>query len=225
MPEPKEFPKIAIDGPAGAGKSTVTREVSRRLELKHLDTGAMYRAITLKLINENIDLNDLDLIEKTLNRTKITFNEKQRVFLDGMDITDNIRGAEVNRLVSPVSAISLVRRRLVEMQKAVARESQGIVMEGRDIASRVMPDADFKFYLDASIEERARRRRKEQLEKGIAMTEAEVIAEIKNRDMIDSGRKDSPLTMVADAIVIDTTDMSLEAVVEEIVSIVKSKVS
>ncbi len=225
MPEPKEFPKIAIDGPAGAGKSTVTREVSRRLELKHLDTGAMYRAITLKLINENIDLNDLDLIEKTLNRTEITFNEKQRVFLDGMDITDNIRGAEVNRLVSPVSAISLVRRRLVEMQKAVARESQGIVMEGRDIASRVMPDADFKFYLDASIEERARRRRKEQLEKGIAMTEAEVIAEIKNRDMIDSGRKDSPLTMVADAIVIDTTDMSLEAVVEEIVSIVKSKVS
>jgi len=225
MPEKQGYPKVAIDGPAGAGKSTVTREVSRRLELKYLDTGAMYRAITLKLISEGIDLNDLDSIEQVLDRTEIKLSDKQEVFLDGKDVTSAIRGADVNRLVSPVSAISLVRRRLVDMQRAIAAESNGIVMEGRDIASRVMPDADFKFYLDASIEERAQRRRKEQLDKGIDMTEDEVIEEIKNRDIIDSGREDSPLTRVDDAIVIDTTDMAFEAVVNKVVDIVKSKVS
>ncbi len=225
MPEKQGYPKVAIDGPAGAGKSTVTREVSRRLELKYLDTGAMYRAITLKLISEGIDLKDLDSIEQVLDRTEIKLSDKQEVFLDGKDVTSAIRGADVNRLVSPVSAISLVRRRLVDMQRAIAAESNGIVMEGRDIASRVMPDADFKFYLDASIEERAQRRRKEQLDKGIDMTEDEVIEEIKNRDIIDSGREDSPLTRVDDAIVIDTTDMAFEAVVNKVVDIVKSKVS
>jgi len=225
MPKEKKYAKIAIDGPAGAGKSTVTREVSRRLELKYLDTGAMYRAITLKLIEKGIDLNDLARVKEVLDKTEIKLNDRQEVFLDGKDVTGAIREAEVNRLVSPVSAISLVRRRLVDMQKAIASESNGIVMEGRDIASRVMPDADFKFYLDASIEERARRRRIEQLGKGNDMTEDEVIAEIKNRDIIDSGREDSPLTRVDDAIVIDTTDMAFEAVVDKLVNIVKSKVS
>jgi len=225
MPKTLGYPKIAIDGPAGAGKSTVTREVSRRLGLKYLDTGAMYRAITLKLIEEGIDLNDLAGVEKTLNKTEIKLTDRQEVFLDGKDVTSAIRGTDVNRLVSPVSAISPVRRRLVDMQRAIATESRGIVMEGRDIASRVMPDADFKFYLDASIEERARRRRKEQLDKGIDISEDEVIEEIKNRDIIDSGREDSPLTRVADAIIIDTTDMEFEEVVDELVDIVKSKVS
>ncbi len=225
MPEKQGYPKIAIDGPAGAGKSTVTREVSRRLALKYLDTGAMYRAITLKFIYENTGLSDLKRIAEILNRTEVRLSDRQEVFLDGTNVTGDIRSADVNRLVSPVSAISLVRRRLVEMQRAIAEESNGIVMEGRDIASRVMPDADFKFYLDASIQERARRRRKEQLGKGIKMTEDEVIEEIKNRDFIDSGREDSPLTRVSDAIVIDTTDMAFEEVVDKILSIVKSKVS
>lgn len=225
MPEKQGYPKIAIDGPAGAGKSTVTREVSRRLQLRHLDTGAMYRAVTLKFINENVDLNDLETIEKILAKTEITLSEKQGVFLDGIDVTGDIRGTDVNRLVSPVSAISMVRRRLVEMQRAIAAESNGIVMEGRDIASRVIPDADFKFYLDASIEERARRRREEQLAKGLDLDLEEVIEEIKNRDVIDSGREDSPLTRVSDAIVIDTTDLAFEAVVDKIVNLVKSKVS
>jgi len=225
MPEKQGYPKIAIDGPAGAGKSTVTREVSRRLALKYLDTGAMYRAITLKFIYENTELSDLKSIEEILNRTEVRLSDRQEVFLDGTNVTGDIRSADVNRLVSPVSAISPVRLRLVEMQRTIAKESNGIVMEGRDIASRVIPDADFKFYLDASIQERARRRRKEQLEKGIEMTEDEVIEEIKNRDFIDSGREDSPLTRVSDAIVIDTTDMAFEAVVDKIISIVKSKVS
>lgn len=218
-----KYPKVAIDGPAGAGKSTVTREVSRRLNLKYLDTGAMYRAVTLKFIHEDIDLSDLRSIEEILSRTVIKLNDTQGVFLDGKEVTDDIRIAEVNRLVSPVSAISKVRRWLVNMQREIAQESKGIVMEGRDIASRVMPDADFKFYLDASITERARRRRKEQLEKGLILTEDEVMAEIKNRDLIDSGRADSPLTRVPDAIVIDTTDLTFDEVVDKIVNIVQSQ--
>jgi len=219
------YPKVAIDGPAGAGKSTVTREVSRRLDLKYLDTGAMYRAITLKFIYEDIDISDLKSIEAVLNRTVIKLSDKQGVFLDGKEVTNDIRIAEVNKLVSPVSAISIVRRWLVDMQREIAEESRGIVMEGRDIASRVMPDADFKFYLDASLAERARRRRQEQLEKGNVLAEDEVMAEIKNRDVIDSGRADSPLIRVPDAIVIDTTDMSFDEVVDKIVNIVQSKAS
>ncbi len=221
MPDKDYYPNIAIDGPAGAGKSSVTREVSRRLKLRYLDTGAMYRAITLKLLQESVDITDLDLIAKTLENTDIKLNDQEEVFLDGKPVTAEIRSSEVNRLVSPVSAIPIVRRRLVEMQQAIAKESEGIVMEGRDIASKVMPDADFKFFLDASIEERARRRRKEQLDKGIEMTEQEVIAEIKNRDIIDSGREDSPLTRVWDAVVIDTTDMAFDAVVDKIVGLVR----
>ncbi len=223
MPETREYPKIAIDGPAGAGKSTVTREVSRRLKLKHLDTGAMYRAATLKFIRENADLSDLKNLEDILHRTEIKFDEKQNIFLDGENVTEEIRTAKVNERVSPVSSISLVRRRLVEMQKDIAGKSQGIVMEGRDIASRVMPDAEFKFYLDASLKERARRRMKEQLLKGIDLSEEEVIAEIKNRDQIDSKREDSPLTKVSDAIVIDTTNMDFERVVDKIVSMVTER--
>jgi len=223
MPETREYPKIAIDGPAGAGKSTVTREVSRRLKLKHLDTGAMYRAATLKFIRENADLSDLKNLEDILHRTEIKFDEKQNIFLDGENVTEEIRTAKVNERVSPVSSISLVRRRLVEMQKDIAGKSQGIVMEGRDIASRVMPDAEFKFYLDASLKERARRRMKEQLPKGIDLSEEEVIAEIKNRDQIDSKREDSPLTKVSDAIVIDTTNMDFERVVDKIVSMVTER--
>jgi len=219
------YPKVAIDGPAGAGKSTVTREVSRRLDLKYLDTGAMYRAITLKFIYEDIDISDLKSIEEVLNRTVIKLSDKQGVFLDGKEVTNDIRIAEVNKLVSPVSAISKVRRWLVDMQREIAEESRGIVMEGRDIASKVMPDADFKFYLDASLAERTRRRRQEQLEKGIVLAEDEVIAEIKNRDVIDSGRADSPLIRVPDAIVIDTTDMSFDEVVDKIVNIVQRKAS
>ncbi len=222
MPGKSRNSKIAIDGPAGAGKSSVTKEVARRLNLRYLDTGAMYRAITLKLIQENVDITDQKLIAEILKNTNIKFNEQEEIFLDGKPVAAEIRSSAVNQLVSPVSAIPMVRRRLVEMQQAIAKESKGIVMEGRDIASIVMPDADYKIYLDASIEERARRRRKEQLEKGIEMTELEVIAEIKNRDLIDSGREDSPLTRVQDAVVIDTTDLAFDEVVDKITGLVNN---
>jgi CMP/dCMP kinase len=216
----KKYPNIAIDGPAGAGKSTVAKEVSRRLGITYLDTGAMYRAVTLKVIRENVDLDDPAALEALLDHTAIRFDHEKKVYLDGEDVTEEIRLADVNELVSPVSCISLVRRRLVAMQQEIAREAGGIIMEGRDIGSRVMPDAEFKFYLDASLEERARRRSREQMDKGISHSEDQVASEIKNRDQIDSGREDSPLTIVPDAIVIDTTDMSFDQVVEKIVNTV-----
>ena len=220
MPLKNKTLKIAVDGPTGAGKSTVARAVSGRLGLTYLDTGAMYRAITLKIAREKIDLTDQEAISSLLDRTTIDLDHENRVFLDGEDITDEIRLAQVNDLVSPVSCISLVRRRLVAIQQAIASESRGIIMEGRDIASRVMPDADYKFYLDASVQERARRRTREQLAKGINLSEDEVAAEIRKRDEIDSQREDSPLTIVADALVIDTTGMAFEAVVDSIVNTV-----
>lgn len=216
-PKKKKTLKIAIDGPAGAGKSTVAREVSNRLHLKYLDTGAMYRAITLKFIREKVDLSDIKTVEEVLERTSIQLGDNQEVFLDNEEVTFEIRLPHVNENVSPVSCLTSVRSRLVQLQQVIARESDGIIMEGRDIASRVMPDADFKFYLDASIEERAKRRSKEQLEKGIILNEEAVAAEINNRDSIDSKRDDSPLTIVEDAILIDTTEMTFEEVVNKIV--------
>lgn len=216
--------RIAIDGPAGAGKSTVAREVSKRLKLKYLDTGAMYRAITLKVHRENIDLSDLETLREMLDSTSVQIGKDKKVFLDGEDVTEEIRMSHVNDLVSPVSCISLVRKRLVAMQQTIANESERIIMEGRDIGSRVMPDADFKFYLDASLEERARRRNREQLEKEINLSLDQVAAEIKRRDEIDSGRADSPLTRVEDAVLVDTTGMSFEEVVDRIIRTITEQV-
>lgn len=223
MSKNKIYPKIAIDGPAGAGKSTVAREVSTRLNIKYLDTGAMYRAITLKVVRNNIDLDNLELLAEVLEQTSIEIGEDKKVFLDGEDVTEEIRQPHVNDMVSPVSCISIVRRLLVAMQQAVAAQSNGIIMEGRDIASRVMPDADYKIYLDAALQERTRRRSKEQLEKGIELSEKEVASEILNRDNIDSQRDDSPLTIVNDAIIIDTTGMTFEMVVDKIIEIVNEE--
>lgn len=221
----KKSLKIAIDGPAGAGKSTVAREVAKRLKIKYLDTGAMYRAVTLKLIRENVDLDNLQAVNDILEEIIIGISDEQGIFLNGEDVTAEIRFPAVNKKVSPVSAISAVRRKLVEMQQAIAAESEGIIMDGRDIALKVMPDADFKFYLDASLAERARRRSKEQLEKGIAFDEGTIINEILARDKIDSGREDSPLTIVSDAIVIDTTHLSFSEVVEMVLETVKKRIN
>ncbi len=220
MTKKNSYVKIAIDGPAGSGKSTVSREISRRLEVPYLDTGAMYRAITLKVINEKVDLNDLEALDKVLEETDIRLGKDKKVYLDGVDVTEEIRRPHVNELVSPVSCISAVRRNLVALQQSIAIESDGIIMEGRDIASRVMPGADYKFYLDASIEERAKRRCKEQLEKGIELSLQEVSAEINKRDNIDSQREDSPLAVVEDAVIIDTTGMTFGEVVDKIIAVI-----
>ncbi len=213
--------RIAIDGPAGAGKSTVAREVARRLGITYLDTGAMYRAVTLKLIRNKTSLEDLEALEKVLDQTTIELTEENCVILDDEDVSSLIRQPPVNSYVSPVSAVPLIRRRLVGMQRVIADNTDGIIMEGRDIASIVMPDAEYKFYLDASLEERAGRRRKEQLEKGLSLEKDEVAAEIEKRDQIDSSRKDSPLSITPDAVVIDTTKLSFEQVVETILKVIK----
>ncbi|MEW5784864.1 MAG: (d)CMP kinase [Bacillota bacterium] len=213
--------KIAIDGPAGAGKSTVAREIARRLNLKYLDTGAMYRAITLKLLRRNISLEDRPAVEAILEQTAIDFTEKQGVLLDGEDVTAEIRKPYINQAVSPVSCLPEVRRRLVGMQQAIAARSPGIVMDGRDIGTRVIPDADYKFYLDAALSERARRRLQEQRERGVTLSQNAVETEIGERDRIDSQRADSPLTIAADAAVIDTTALSFEEVVARILTAVR----
>ena len=213
-------PKVAIDGPAGAGKSTVAREIAERLDLKYLDTGAMYRAITLKIIREKVDLNNIEALKSTLGSTSIRLGDHKKVYLDGEDVTEEIRKPYVNEMVSPVSALSAVRRHLVALQQQIASETDGIIMEGRDTTSVVLPDADYKFYLDASLEERARRRNREELEKGIALSSEEVSEQIARRDSIDSQREDSPLTIVPDAIVIDTTKIDFEGVVSEIIRII-----
>jgi CMP/dCMP kinase len=213
-------PQIAIDGPAGAGKSTVARELARRLDLKYLDTGAMYRAVTLKVLREGTDLNDHKALAEMLLKTEIRLGSGKEVYLDDEDVTEAIRSPEVNDLVSPVAAISIVRQRLVLLQQQIAAETEGIIMEGRDIASKVLPDADFKFYIDASLEERSKRRGKEQKEKGINLTLQEVSTEITKRDIIDSQREDSPLMVAPDAVVIDTTEMDIEEVVKEIIRII-----
>lgn len=208
---------MAIDGPAGAGKSTVAREIAKRLNLKYLDTGAMYRAVTLKAYREKTNLADSEAVHDLLERTSIDIGNQNEVFLDRENVSEEIRMSHVNELVSPVSAIPAVRRHLVALQQKVADQSKQIIMEGRDIGSRVMPEAEVKIFLDASVEERARRRNLEQQEKGYKLPLEKVIAEITNRDRIDSSRADSPLTRVPDAVVVDTTGMSFEEVVDSII--------
>lgn len=208
--------KIAIDGPAGSGKSTVAREIARRLNIVYLDTGAMYRAITLKLLREECDLADPARVESLLERTVLQVLPDQQIILDGENVTGEIRTPVVNAAVSRVAELSAVRRVLVRQQREIAAASGSIVMEGRDIASRVMPDAPFKFYLDASLPVRARRRLKEQHEKGLPLSYENVFHEIEERDRIDSGRADSPLTITTDTGIIDTTTLSITEVVERI---------
>lgn len=212
--------KIAIDGPAGSGKSTVAREVARSLKVTYLDTGAMYRAITLKLIRANADLSDSGQVEMMLEQTVIILGPDERVFLDGEDVTSEIRKPPVNAAVSRVAELPAIRRKLVQQQKKIAAAAAGIVMEGRDIASRVLPDAAFKFYLDAALPERARRRMQEQHDKGLALSFESVLNEIKERDRIDSERADSPLTVAPGVQVIDTTDLTVAEVVERILHVV-----
>lgn len=220
LPQCQRNVRIAIDGPAGAGKSTVARELAARLGIKYLDTGAMYRAVTLKLIREQIPPGDLEQVKSLLERTTLDVENGRKIILDGEDVTAEIRKPYVNNLVSPVSAIPAVRRRMVEMQRQIASRAGGIIMEGRDIASCVMPDADFCFYLDASTQERARRRLNEQQDRGLDLTLENVAAEITERDRIDSNRDDSPLMVTPGAVVIDTTTMTFEQVVETLLGVV-----
>jgi cytidylate kinase len=220
-------PIVAIDGPAGAGKSTVARLVAERLGYLYIDTGAMYRAVAWKVLEEGMSVSDHRAITALANRLNIRFErstEGQRIYADGEDLTEKIRTQEATRLSSPVSAVRGVRKRLVELQRKMG-EQGGIVMEGRDIGTVVFPNAEVKVYLTASAEERARRRTEELMSKGIQADAAQIAADIAERDLRDSSRTHAPLRQAPDAVLIETDGMSAEQVADAIVALHNEKVA
>ena len=213
---------ITIDGPSGAGKSTVAKLIADKLGFKYLDTGAMYRAVTLYMIENQVDIKNEEEVINALNKLNIGFDSNYRIYLDSQDITEDIRKEKVVKFVSEVSAISSVRRKMVDLQRDIAKEGN-YILDGRDAGSVVFPNADYKFYLEASLEERAKRRYKEELSKEVDISFEEVKESIKKRDKYDSNRKDSPLVVPENAIIIDTTNMTIDEVAEEITDIFFNK--
>lgn len=211
---------IAIDGPAGSGKSTTARLVAERMGFWHLDTGAMYRAVTLKVIKSGVDISNRAALQKLLKRTRVKLcwlKKGMRVYLDGKDVTEAIRKPEVSERVSQVSAIVSVRAAMVKEQRRLAN-GRNIVCEGRDIGSVVFPFAQIKVYLDCEINERARRRHKElKGNVGIKM----VRRNLTERDIIDSQRRMSPLRRTRDAVLVDTTDLTIEEQVGVVCALAK----
>lgn len=213
---------ITIDGPSGAGKSTVAKLIADKLGFKYLDTGAMYRAVTLYMIENQVDIKNEEEVINALNKLNIGFDSNYRIYLDSQDITEDIRKEKVVKFVSEVSAISSVRRKMVDLQRDIAKEGN-YILDGRDAGSVVFPNADYKFYLDASLEERAKRRYKEELSKEVDISFEAVKESIKKRDKYDSNRKDSPLVVPENAIIIDTTNMTIDEVAEKITDIFLNK--
>ena len=214
---------IAIDGPAGAGKSTVAKFLSAKLGIVYLDTGAMYRAIGLKVYEDSCEMSNHDRIKRLLDESLIEIkyiNGAQTVWLDGKDVSKEIRLNHISKMASDVSAIPFVRVKLVEMQRELASK-QSTVLDGRDIGTYVLPNADFKFFLTASVEERASRRYKELIEKGQQAEYEKVKQDIEIRDYNDSHREFAPLKKADDAIEIDTTGMSIDEVCNKIEQIVR----
>lgn len=213
---------ITIDGPSGAGKSTVAKLIADKLGFKYLDTGAMYRAVTLYMIENQVDIKNEEEVINALNKLNIGFDSNYRIYLDSQDITEDIRKEKVVKFVSEVSAISSVRRKMVDLQRDIAKEGN-YILDGRDAGSVVFPNADYKFYLDASLEERGKRRYKEELSKEVDISFEAVKESIKKRDKYDSNRKDSPLVVPENAIIIDTTNMTIDEVAEKITDIFLNK--
>jgi len=217
---------IAIDGPAGSGKGTITKCVASKIGFFRLDTGALYRCVTLEVIRNKCELREVSKIVEIARNMQVEFvrneemNELDFVFLNGEDVTKAIRSNEVNNLVSQVSSIKELREEMLGVQRKMA-ENQNTIMEGRDIGTVVFPNADLKIYLNADIEERARRRYVENIEKGIDTTYEEVLQILKNRDKIDMEREVSPLKKADDAIEIDSTNLSIEEVAEKIIELYK----
>ena len=211
--------QIAIDGPSGAGKSTVAKLIATKLGIDYIDTGAMYRAFGLKMIRNGLPMEENDRLFEMLENTDIDFADR-RVFLDGEDVSDQIRTQEVSKAASDCSAFKSVREKLVELQQGIgARKS--VIMDGRDICSVVLKDAQYKYFLTAEPEERAKRRYAELREKGSTDSFEKVLNDINKRDYNDSHRENSPLKQTEDATLIDSTNMSIEEVVDFIVSGIK----
>lgn len=212
---------VAIDGPAGSGKGTVAKLISKDLGFVNIDTGATFRCVALAMIQNNIKKEEEDKIEELLKSIKIDMKPNGTVLLNNEIVTDRIRENDVNGLVSPISVIKIVRDKLLEIQRKIA-EGKNVVMEGRDIGTVVFPKADVKIYLDASPEERAKRRLKQNQEKGIESSYEEVLKNIIDRDKRDSSREIAPLKKAEDAILIDSTNLEINEVVTAIEKIIKN---
>ena len=216
---------VGIDGPAGTGKGTITNLVAKDLKLNQIDTGAMYRAFTLYMLDNKVELDEIEKIKELLEKVKIDLiqeDDKETVFLNGKDVTKEIRSKSVTNFVSPVSSIIEVRIKMVELQRKMA-EGKNVIMEGRDITTYVFPNANIKIYLDADEEERAKRRYKEMQEKGIEMTYEEVLNNIQIRDKNDKEKEIGALKIAPDAIYIDTTNLTIEEVKQKVEEIIKGK--
>ena len=210
---------IAIDGPSASGKSTTAKGVAERLGITHLDTGAMYRAVTLGIIEHDIDLNNHERICKFLEELEINFDSLNDIWANGHNVTGKIRTTEVSSNVSVVSAIPKVREKMVAIQRVIA-EGCDCVLEGRDIGTVVFPNADYKFFLVADLEIRAKRRLVELEKIGEINSLSELISDIQNRDRLDSSRDISPLVQAEDAITIDTGNLTIDEQIEKIVEII-----
>ncbi|MFC0523134.1 (d)CMP kinase [Pontibacillus salicampi] len=216
---------IAIDGPAAAGKSTVAKIVANTLSYVYIDTGAMYRALTYKALQQGVNVKEEEAVTALLENTTIELQQSehgQLVFLDGQDVSHAIRSHEVTKQVSYVAEHRKVRKEMVKQQQDLAAK-RGVVMDGRDIGTHVIPDAEVKIFLMASVEERAERRHKENVEQGFASDLEQIKEDIRKRDKIDSEREVSPLLKADDAIEIDTTALSIEQVADKILQAVEQK--
>lgn len=217
--------QIAIDGPASAGKSTVAKILAKKLHFIYCDTGAMYRAVTLAGLRAGVSLEDGEALVALIEKNPISFEPSlagQKVFLGNVDVTEEIRSTEVNKAVSGVSALKTVREKMVALQQEIAA-NHGIVMDGRDIGTQVLPQADVKIFLVASVIERAKRRYEENLAKGQVVDLEEIKTSIEQRDYLDSHREISPLVKAADAVKVDTTGLTINQVVDKILEIIENK--
>ncbi len=215
---------ITIDGPSGAGKGTVAQVVAKRLGFSYLDTGAMYRAIALLAERERVNFNDEGRLAEMLSQTLISFEKRPngdlKILLNREDVTEKLRTPEISRLSSHIATKKSVRKALKEMQRRIGRK-RNMVAEGRDMGTYVFPDADFKFYIDASLSERAKRRWLQLKESGINLSIEEIKEEIERRDRQDKERKESPLHPASDAVIIDATNLTVDKVVEKIIKAVE----
>ncbi len=214
---------IAIDGPSGAGKSTIADILASKLSYVHLDTGAMYRSAAVLAIKNNVSLSDEERIVDLMDTNFNLDMANDRVVLNGEDITDAIRTNEVSMAASDISKLSGVRRALVKSQQAIAK-NKGYIVDGRDICAVVLPDAEVKVFLTASSENRAIRRLEQNKQKGIIDDYDKILEDIKKRDYQDSHRENSPLTIAKDAVVIDSSNMSIDEVVDAILKLVNEKI-
>lgn len=218
---------IAIDGPAGSGKGTITKLVSQELGLVNIDTGAMYRCVALDCLNKNIMPEELDKISKVLENINIELIRKdgnQIILLNGQDVSKDIRTPKVDEYVAKFAAIKIVRDKITPMQQKMDKDNN-IIMEGRDIGTVVFPNADVKIFLDCSIEERARRRYKQNVERGINVPYEEILSALKERHKLETERTVSPFVKADDAIVVDSSNLNIQEVTETVIRIIKEELN